>query len=171
MIKTLSTRKFLLFVSLAAIILGLVFFLTPFDNSSSQIVINDKGIKIKSEIKVGEVLLKVEISDEVNEWRQGLSGREKLSEVDPAMLFVFPSSAPREFWMKDMKFALDFLWINQNKIVEIDQNIPSPSSGSLDTARVRPLEPVDMVLEVPAGFVAQNQVKVGDMVTGVDNNK
>ncbi len=167
MIKTLSTRKFLSIVLCLAITLGLVFFLITFDNSSSQIVINYESIK--SEIKVGEVLLKVEISDEVNEWRQGLSGREKLSEVDPAMLFIFPSSAPREFWMKDMKFALDFLWINQNKIVEIDENIPPPSSSAPEPARVRPLESVDMVLEVPAGWVAQNQVKVGDVVTGVDN--
>lgn len=45
---------------------------------------------------------------------QGLSNRTTLA-ADSGMLFVFDSVGERCFWMKDMRFALDILWLDQQK--------------------------------------------------------
>ena len=46
----------------------------------------------------------------------GLSDRESLS-VDTGMLFIFPTATIQGFWMKDMHFPLDIIWIDKNKKV------------------------------------------------------
>ena len=62
------------------------------------------------------------VSDEVN-LQLGLSGRTNLS-ANRGMLFVYPSDQELCFWMKDMKFSLDMVWLSSNKqIVAIEKNI------------------------------------------------
>jgi uncharacterized membrane protein (UPF0127 family) len=40
------------------------------------------------------------------------------------MLFVFEDSAKYSFWMKDMKFLIDIIWLdNDGKVVHIEQNL------------------------------------------------
>ena len=46
----------------------------------------------------------------------GLSGRASLPK-DAGMLFVFPKTSTYGFWMKDMKFPIDIVWIGENKSV------------------------------------------------------
>src|SRR3989344_573955 len=45
---------------------------------------------------------------------QGLSGRENLKEEE-GMLFVFDYPDKYSFWMKDMNFPIDMIWIIENK--------------------------------------------------------
>jgi uncharacterized membrane protein (UPF0127 family) len=54
---------------------------------------------------------------------QGLSGRSCIRE-DQGMLFVFKESDKYDFWMKDMKFAIDIIWLNESKqAVKVEPNI------------------------------------------------
>src|SRR5687767_11474924 len=54
---------------------------------------------------------------------RGLSGRNYLPR-DRAMLFVFKSARKHCFWMKDMKFSIDILWLdNERKLVHQARNI------------------------------------------------
>jgi uncharacterized membrane protein (UPF0127 family) len=46
----------------------------------------------------------------------GLSGRSKMLDSE-GMLFVFDEPGKYGFWMKDMTFALDIIWINKNGVV------------------------------------------------------
>lgn len=71
--------------------------------------------------------ISLEIAD-TNELRTlGLSGREKL-EDSQGMMFVFEDEATRCFWMKDMKFDLDMVWLNRDKkIVAIESGVRSDS--------------------------------------------
>ena len=58
------------------------------------------------------------VSDE--ERAQGLMFREKINE-DQAMLFLFEEEDIHSFWMKNMRFAIDILWLDGRKrIVHID---------------------------------------------------
>ncbi|MBI5465670.1 MAG: DUF192 domain-containing protein, partial [Candidatus Kerfeldbacteria bacterium] len=91
------------------------------------------------ELKVGGTSLTVEVADSLSSRVQGLSGRDKLG-PNHGMLFLFSSPGQYEFWMKDMKFALDFLWLNQGVVTEVVANVPSPSQVKPNPARIRPQE-------------------------------
>ena len=115
---------------------------------------------------VGEARLAVEVANDDAKRQQGLSGREVLPK-DGGMLFVFDEPGRYEFWMKDMRFALDMLWLASGQVTEVTANVPAPSSATPEPVRIRPQQAVDMVIEVPAGWAAANRVSVGDQVQGL----
>lgn len=110
-------------------------------------------------LKIGQAVVGVEVADTDEEKSQGLAGRDSLA-ADAGMMFVFELPGQYGFWMKGMKFGLDFVWIRQGKVVEVSENV-SPE----DPNRVyQPKEPVDAMVEVNAGWVKRQGVKVGDEV-------
>lgn len=112
---------------------------------------------------IGQRSIQVEIADTEAKRSQGLSGRKLLSE-NQGMLFVFPYTGIYPFWMKDMHFPLDFVWISQKKVVDITENVPNPKTPTDQLPLYTPKEPVDMVLEVNAGFIKKNNIKIGDTI-------
>ena len=79
------------------------------------------------------------------------------------MLFVFAEKdSPRVFWMKDMTMAIDIIWIDDNKVIQIDEKI-SPEPGVVENKLKRyiPNQTVDFVLEVAAGFSERYDISVG----------
>ncbi|MCX8009091.1 MAG: DUF192 domain-containing protein [Patescibacteria group bacterium] len=92
----------------------------------------------------------------------GLSGRKTLPE-NHGMLFVFPRKDHHSFWMKDMKFPLDFIWIDDTTVVDITENVPPSNVGEPPTV-LSPKYPVNRVFEVRAGTVEKSNIKVGDTV-------
>lgn len=92
------------------------------------------------------LLLELALTDD--ERRQGLSGREQLS-PDEGMLFVFGEAGIFPFWMKEMKFPLDIIWIRNGVVVDV-ASLPPPD-GLAYPATHTPTEPADMVLELVAG--------------------
>ena len=117
----------------------------------------------KPTLQIKNSLISVEVADSPSERSRGLSGRDSLS-PDTGLLFIFPTPDRHSFWMKDMTFALDFIWINSNKVVQVTTNVPPPASPTAQIPVIRPDFPVIWVLEVPAGFVKEHQVEVGDPV-------
>ena len=112
-------------------------------------------------VKINGQIIKVLIADEPAELTQGLSDRPYL-EADQGMLFVFPDSQVRSFWMKNMHFPLDIIWIDDNNIINISQNLPP--EGEQPQNHYSSVLPVNYVLEVIAGFAAENEIVVGDEV-------
>lgn len=100
-------------------------------------------------------LLRVEVVNTEASVTQGLSGRTGLSDID-GMLFVFDESAIRTFWMKEMLFAIDIIWLNEGKVIWIESNVQPPKPGLLDSEIERRTSPapVDMVLETLPGRLA-----------------
>ena len=90
---------------------------------------------------------------------QGLSFREKLGEQE-GMLFVFPRATIREFWIKDMRFPLDVIWINEDTVVGISPDVPIPSGSVIP--RMNSGVPSQYVLEVHAGFASRYNIQAGD---------
>jgi uncharacterized membrane protein (UPF0127 family) len=90
---------------------------------------------------------------------QGLSGRRQLA-PDEAMLFLFEAPGLPGFWMPDMHFDLDLVWIRGDRIVDL-----TPSVSHREPERVhRPREPADVVLEVLAGTATLHGWRRGDRV-------
>lgn len=92
---------------------------------------------------------------------QGLSFRPNLCPTC-GMLFVFDKPQNQKFWMKDMNFPLDLIWLNNNKIVQLDKNLPPEGAMPKDFYPSRQL--IDGVLEVNAGFADQYKLQVGQQL-------
>ncbi len=103
--------------------------------------------------------LQAEIADTDAARENGLMFREKLSESQ-AMLFIFPGEVLASFWLKNVKFPLDIIWLNADKtIVDIDTNCQPCRENCQSYA---PRVPAKYTIEVSAGFVEKNKVKAGD---------
>jgi uncharacterized protein len=116
-------------------------------------------------IKIGETSLEVELAMTEQSTTQGLSGRQTIGA--DGMLFIFPTTQVRHFWMKEMLFPIDIIWIKDHKIVGLSKNVLPPEPGT-PLAKL-PTYPspvsVNMVLEVPAGFADQHNLSVGSPLT------
>ena len=110
---------------------------------------------------VGNTRVFVKIARTPAELQQGLSDI-KIMNSNQGMLFMFDKKARFTFWMKDMNFDLDFIWISQGNVVDITENILSPKANNNEINQVSPKIPVDMVLEVRSGFIKQNKINLGD---------
>jgi uncharacterized protein len=118
------------------------------------------------EIKIGEAVLAVEVADTDSARRQGLSDRENLPNGH-GMLFVFSKPGVYGFWMKDMKFPLDFIWLKNSVVTQVVANVPAPTPQSPQPVNLQPNSEVDGVIEVPAGWALQNGVKAGVQISGL----
>jgi uncharacterized protein len=67
-------------------------------------------------IKAGNTRYNVDVADTDAERKQGLSGRQDLAH-NAGMLFIYPQPGKRCIWMKDMKFSIDIVWLDQQKRV------------------------------------------------------
>lgn len=124
------------------------------------------------ELMIGNTKIIAEIADDTGERQKGLGGRQSLAS-DSGMLFVFTKPDKYAFWMKGLQFPLDMIWIRENIVVDIIKDAQAPDSKTPDEQlpRYMPNQVVDSVLEVNAGFVDQNQIKVGDRVEIIQSNE
>lgn len=119
------------------------------------------GYAATKKVCIKGVCVRAEVADSKSKRAQGLMFMKSLDEKS-GMLFVFNKEAKYGFWMKNMLFPLDIIWINAKKmIVDIDAGV-SPCKGDCDT--IAPKAPVRYVLEVNSGFTKKNNIKVGDRV-------
>lgn len=118
-----------------------------------------------TQIKIGGTTLQVEVANTAGRRSKGLGGRENLASGS-GMLFVFPEEKKYQFWMKDMKFPIDFIFIKGGKIVDILSNVPPPQPNQkTETLPIyQPITAIDMMLEVNSGFIQANRIKIGDTV-------
>ena len=141
-------KAIILFIFLAVVIAGLLIFrknIFPPKVQENYIQIN------------GQKIL-VEIASTEAQREQGLSGRENLCSVC-GMLFLFSQAGNYPFWMKEMKFNLDMLWISGNRVVKIVKNI-SFEKGKGEV--VDPQTSADKVLEINAGQSGKWGIGEGD---------
>ncbi|MDF1497632.1 MAG: DUF192 domain-containing protein [Patescibacteria group bacterium] len=123
---------------------------------------SDTFLKPTKQIIVDVTELKVAIAQTPEEITQGLSGRSGLAD-DEGLLFIFDDSAERTFWMKDMLFNIDMIFIEDGKIVDIAKNMPKPKPWDWP-ATYTSKSPADMVLEVKAGLSERNGWIIGDSI-------
>jgi uncharacterized protein len=114
-------------------------------------------------LKIGAAVVQAEVRRTAKEQALGLSWRETMG-ADEAMVFVYERAQAVTFWMKGMQFPLDFIWVRENKVVEITEGVLPPNEHRPEPQVVYPAQQVDMVIEVNAGFVKQEGIKIGDRV-------
>ena len=138
---------FVALVAVAAALGFLIYFFMPQSSATNTIFIN--GAKIE-----------VELADTPQKRTKGLSVRESLGQNE-GMLFIFEKSDYYSFWMKDMNFALDIIWIGEDKkIADIIKNaIPESYPKTFS-----PREPAKYVLEVNAGYADEYKIEIGNEI-------
>ncbi|MFC1649861.1 DUF192 domain-containing protein [Patescibacteria group bacterium] len=90
----------------------------------------------------------------------GLSKTDELGKYE-GMLFFFNDESP-SFWMKDMTIPIDIIWIDNDRVIQVDTDLQPPSLVDEMLRTYVPTSPVDHVLEVNAGFADRHNIKPGD---------
>jgi uncharacterized membrane protein (UPF0127 family) len=102
-------------------------------------------------VQVGKQRFRVEVAAGAADRERGLSGRASLP-VDAGMWFVLPASGPHGFWMKDMEFAVDLVWISQGReVIGVERLAPC---GAFHCPTHYAPRPAAYVLEVNEGVFA-----------------
>lgn len=112
-------------------------------------------------IQFGNKSIQAEVLKTEAELQRGLSNRVSLA-PNAAMLFVFPEPDIYEFWMKDMRFPIDILWIREGRVVDL-VTLPPPNKGE-PPARHMPSVIADQVIEVQAGLAKQAGISTGSII-------
>ena len=114
----------------------------------------------------GEATYTVDVAVKPGERQQGLSGRETMAQ-DTGMLFVFEEEEPLTFWMKDMRFPLDIIWIDgQCRLIDVAAGVPTPppNASNEEIPRAQSPRPAQYVLELNADEWARAGLSPGDLV-------
>jgi uncharacterized protein len=117
-------------------------------------------------VTVGDASFAVELAVTPQQQAQGLSGRPSLA-PGTGMLFILGSEGQPSFWMKDMRFPLDIVWISaEYVVVDITEAVspPDPGQTTSDLPKYMPAEPAQYVLEINAGEAESADIRVGEMV-------
>lgn len=155
--------KVLILLFLGLLIIGIIY------KKASKIVPNENALSLTTSqgpiVKIRDISIPVQIANNDKDRTQGLSNRNSLAQNE-GMLFTFPENSRPFFWMKDMLFSIDIIWINEGKIVHIDQDVPKPEPNTPDykLPLYSPPTKINYVLEVNAGFTQKYGIKTSDIV-------
>lgn len=148
----MKNRNVLLFLGAVIITASVaIYFGIYFTASSSNFV----------DIEIGGTVIRAEIVDTIPTRIQGLMFRDTLPE-NQGMLFVFESEGKHWFWMRNMKFPIDIIWLDMNnRVVDIVKNA---EPCHLTCPRYTPQENAKFVLEIRANLTDQLSVEKGSLI-------
>ena len=119
----------------------------------------------KAIVRIGDRVFQVDVAKTAALRARGLSSRDGLGENE-GLFFIFDKPGNYGFWMIDMKFPIDIIWINGGRVVGFAENAaPEPGKRFWGLKIYYPPEPVQNVLELGAGAVAKFRIKIGDLVS------
>lgn len=153
--RSLSFQSFLLLLAALVVIciVGYVFF--------NNEPVPETSITPTRTITIEGKSLRVAVADTDVLRAQGLSGSSPLVEGE-GMLFVFTEDGIYSFWMKDMRYAIDILWLDaEGSVVHIEKNIAPETYPAIFTSH----SPARYVLEVRAGYADQHDIQIGSRAT------
>lgn len=117
----------------------------------------EEKVGASPKMRVGEVTLELEIASTTEARERGLSYRQNLSE-GTGMLFIFERPAKYSFWMKDMNFPIDMIWLDESfkvtglKVGATPSSYPKTFSPERDSL---------YVLETNVGLIKSQNLKLG----------
>jgi len=110
-------------------------------------------------VRIGSETYKLYVSDDNQKRNQGLSDVQTMYDYE-GMAFIFEGSEVPGFWMKDMNFPLDFVYLQNGIIVDIVEDVSPETYPEL----IYPSSPATIVIELNADQVAVNGAQIGDQV-------
>lgn len=129
---------------------------TAFDNTK----VSDGDIL---EVKIDNKKFKLIAAKSLKAKSKGLSGTEKIPE--DGMIFFFDTPQKLVFWMKDVHYPIDIVWINQNEVVHINENVPTELEVPDDYLRRYTSKfDTDTVIELNAGDAKKFNIQKGSII-------
>jgi len=164
----MAVKKFLI-ISGILLVSGYGFFI--FLNNQSQTNSVSPSSMTESEIQetygplipiyFGQVQMRASVADTDGERQRGLSLTPSLP-VGIVKLFVFDVPVVAPFWMKDMNYPIDILWLDSGKkIIHVESNLDPKTYPTT----FGPTEPSLYVIETPAGLAVREGMNVGTSFT------
>lgn len=152
----MQLKRFYFFLLIIAVIFGVLTLFVQERGAHST----EKKSQETVLIRIRDAVIAAERADTSEKRAEGLGGRETM-EANAGMFFVFDKADFYPFWMKDMKFPLDIIWIGEDfTITDIQENIQPETFPQTFVSDV----PSRYVLEVHAGFSTTNGFVAGDRV-------
>lgn len=113
--------------------------------------------KAEAVVQTPDSRIRVELADNQAELLRGLSGRSCIGD-NQGMLFVFQRPGFHHFWMKEMNFPIDIVWLDENKkVIEVTAELsPETYPNTVTSSR-----PASYVLELGAGVAARQGIADG----------
>lgn len=116
-------------------------------------------VPVSIENSKGVTTFQVQIADDAFSQTFGLMDRDTML-ADAGMMFVYEESRIVQFWMKNVNFPLDLIFVDEcGRVTQIHANA-QPN----DTTIISPDAPVRAVLEITGGASERVQIKPGDSV-------
>lgn len=108
----------------------------------------------------------VDIADSVDEQTLGLGDVDVLP-ANHGMLFVYSQADVYTFWMRNVEYPIDIIWLRDGTVVDITANVPpeSPTTALSEYRVYSPKQPVNMVLEVGSGVAEEAGITIGQHLT------
>lgn len=151
-------------ISVVLIITSLVYLFRQKDETVPpvELVVTEQASSglAQKQVMLGSTVYTLDIADTDLLQEKGLSFRENLS-PQTGMLFIFGTPDVYQFWMKDMKFAIDMIWLDADKKVVYIEEFVDPSTYPQSFG---PETPTQYVIEIPAGDTTKVGLKVGDLI-------
>ena len=146
-------KKIKIFLTLLVILIILIF--TSFMIHNSKNEIQQACIEEKA-------CFQIEIADTQEKRALGLSYRESMEE-NKGMLFIFDEEETPGFWMKNMDFPLDIIWIDKNlNIIGVEKNLQPCLENSCLV--FYPNQKIKYVLEINSGLYDYFDFKENDSI-------
>lgn len=119
--------------------------------------------KNSTQVSVNDAKFQVSLAKTDKEKQIGLSDTKNLPE-NKGMLFLFDQPAYYSFWMKEMKFPIDIIYIHGNKVTTVFSNVLPPSQTDGHLPLYQPKNASDKVLEVNAGMAQKYNIQEGSTI-------
>ena len=131
-------------------------------------------LELNSAVMIGDAVFPAELAVTSPERTKGLSDRDGL-EPGTGMLFIFEDREASSFWMRKMRFPLDFVWISEDcHVVDITSNVPfpKPDTPTSSLPSYRPSTAAAYNFEINAGEASEFGIRVDDAVrfTGIPDH-
>lgn len=116
-------------------------------------------------VQLAHTKLEVLVAKTPKHWYEGVGGRKSLEPYD-GMLFLFDGSSRQAMVMRDTLFPLDIIWLDHGVVVDIAPHVqPEIDRPEAQLTRYYPRANANMVLELPAGWVLEHGLKIGDLLS------
>jgi hypothetical protein len=123
----------------------------------------ETGLLEPNTLVINEQKIKVDIAATPEKRTRGFAGYEYLPD-GTGFLYVFDEPDFYSFWLKDVTFPIDIVWISYyHDVVDIAAYLTPQTSPKI----LEPKKPAKYILILPAGATEKLRLEIGDEVLGL----
>ncbi|OGH11700.1 MAG: hypothetical protein A3B38_03355 [Candidatus Levybacteria bacterium RIFCSPLOWO2_01_FULL_36_13] len=122
-----------------------------------------QNLSKKSYVFIDTIRFKAEFAETQKSKEIGLS-KYKSIDNDFALVFPFEKNTKPVFWMKDMLFPIDIIFVKDYKIIQIYSNVPNPTDNNGQLPLYTPKNEANIVIEINSGLSKKYNFKEGDQI-------